>query len=138
VLLFVTGCGPSTAATTTPDPATLLPADNGKPTQMSTPTSPIPVDPNLQDLIQKAKEDLAKRLSLSSSQINLLDAQAVVWPDSSLGCPEEGMAYAQVLTPGYLIRLEVNNQELEYHASRKTIIYCENPSPPVPGAPTDN
>jgi hypothetical protein len=101
---------------------------------MSTPTSPFPLDPNLQDLVQKAREDLANRLSLPLSQINLVLAEEVTWPDASLGCPEEGMQYAQVLIPGYQIRLESGGQEFEYHASRKTIVFCEKPSPPVPGA----
>jgi hypothetical protein len=101
---------------------------------MSTPTSSVPFDSNLQDLIQKAKEDLAQRLSLPSSQINLLVAEQVVWPDSSLGCPQEGMLYAQVLTPGYLIRLAFGKHEFEYHASKRTsIFYCENPTSPAPG-----
>lgn len=101
-----------------------------------TPSMPTPVDPALQSLIEKAKEDLAHRLSILGTQINLVEATAVTWPDASLGCPREGMAYAQVLTPGYLIRLEANGKTYEYHASRGTyIIYCENPTPPVPGTP---
>jgi hypothetical protein len=48
------------------------------------------------------------------------------------------MAYAEVLTPGYLIILSVNNEEYEYHTSKGTeVIYCENPNPPVPGMPGD-
>ena len=98
---------------------------------------PTPAFSDLQKLIEKAKEDLAQRLSVPVNQINVVDAQEVLWPDSSLGCPEKGMAYTQVLTPGYLIRLESGGQEFEYHASRKTFIYCVNPSPPVPGASPD-
>jgi hypothetical protein len=61
-------------------------------------------------------------------------AEQVVWPDSSLGCPQEGMLYAQVLTPGYLIRLAFGKHEFEYHASKRTsIFYCENPTSPAPG-----
>ena len=26
---------------------------------------------------------------------------SVTWSDASLGCPQEGFAYAQVITPGY-------------------------------------
>jgi len=109
----------------------------GDATQM---TQPLPTvsDPGLQGLIEKAKEDLAQRLAISVNEIILLEATSVVWPDASLGCPQEGMEFAQVLTPGYLIRLESGNQEFEYHASRGAyIIYCENPTPPVPGTPPD-
>lgn len=103
-----------------------------------TPSLPAPADAGLQRLIETAKEDLAQRLAISAKEIILLEATSVVWPDASLGCPQEGMAYAQVLTPGYLIRLEFGNQEFEYHANKGTyIIYCENPTPPVPGTPAD-
>ena len=27
----------------------------------------------------------------------------MTWPDASLGCPQPGMTFAQVLTPGYLV-----------------------------------
>jgi len=103
-----------------------------------TPTPPTVSNPSLQSLIEKAREDLAQRLSISVNEIILLEVTSVVWPDASLGCPQEGMEFAQVLTPGYLIRLESGNQEFEYHASRGTyIIYCENPTPPIPGTPAD-
>ncbi len=102
------------------------------------PFLPTPFASGLESLIEKAKEDLAQRLSSPVTQINLVEATAVVWPDASLGCPQEGMAYAQVLTPGYLILLELGNKEFEYHSSRDTyIVYCENPIPPVPGTPVD-
>jgi hypothetical protein len=65
-------------------------------------------------------------------------ATSIVWPDSSLGCPQDSMVYAQVLTPGYLIVLETGGKVYEYHANRDTyVIFCENPSPPVPGTPGD-
>ena len=107
----------------------------GKPTQML-PTMPAPFTPDLQNLIDKAKEDLAQRLSISITQIRFIEVNEVIWPDSSLGCPQEGMVYLQVLTPGYLIRLEYANNQYEYHSGKGTeVIYCANPTAPVPGAP---
>jgi hypothetical protein len=103
-----------------------------------TPAPDTPLAPGLQSLVEKAKADLAQRLSISASDITVLDAASVTWPDASLGCPQEGMLYAQVLTPGYLIRLQTGDQEFEYHASRgTTVIFCENPMSPVEGTPGD-
>lgn len=94
--------------------------------------------PGLQNLIETAKTDLARRLAVSVNDIVLLEAAGVVWPDASLGCPQEGMEYAQVLTPGYLIRLQFGDLHYEYHTGRgTTVIYCENPSPHVPSTPGD-
>ena len=101
-------------------------------------TPTLPADAGLQFLIDKSMADLAQRLAVSIDEIILLEATSVVWPDASLGCPQEGMAYAQVLTPGYLIRLRSGGQEFEYHSSRGTeVVYCENPMPPVEGTPGD-
>lgn len=103
--------------------------------------SPMPQStpfPSLEILITTATEDLARRLSIPISEIVLLDAQAVTWSDSSLGCPQPGMLYTDVLTSGYLILLSVNNKNYEYHTGRGSDIFlCENPTPPVPGLPGD-
>jgi hypothetical protein len=97
---------------------------------------PTPADPILQTLIEKARTDLAQRLSVPGTEIVLLQATSVTWPDGSLGCPQQGMEYAQVLTPGYLIRLRSGDREFEYHASKGTFVtYCENPSPPILDTP---
>lgn len=150
VCLLLLGCNvqdlPATG-TTTPRPAetaqvirtptTPVSPTQGDSLQMTPSTSP-PAASGMQNLIAKAMEDLAQRLSISRSQINLVEAKGVVWPDSSLGCPQPGMAYAQVLTPGYLFILSADDIEFEYHASRGTeVIYCENPNPPIPGTPDD-
>jgi hypothetical protein len=65
--------------------------------------------------------------------ITLIEAKGVTWSDSSLGCPQEGFAYSQVLTAGYLIALEDANDRYEYHAGKgPNVFYCPNPQPPVP------
>ena len=97
--------------------------------------NPTPT-PGLEKLIETAKNDLAGRLSLPAAQIILIDARSVVWPNSSVGCPQPGMLYADVLTAGYLILLQADGQNYEYHAGKSSDAFlCENPTPPVPGMP---
>lgn len=95
---------------------------------------PTPANPGLPTLIENAKADLAQRLSISTTQINLVEAAEVEWSDSSLGCPQPGMDYLQVITPGYLILLETDGQSYEYHSNRDMyFVYCDNPtSPSIP------
>ncbi len=91
---------------------------------------PNPSDPEIQKLIAIAIEDLAKRSSISSGQIQFKEAFEVTWPDSSLGCPNPSSMYMQVLTPGYLIRLQAPSGIFEYHTDKRgAVVYCENPSP---------
>lgn len=93
----------------------VAPPNQGEPVQMPTPI-PIPADAGLQNLIDKAKTNLANRLSISVDQIVLREATSVVWPDASLGCPQPGMVYIQVPEDGLLIKLQVGDQIYPYHS----------------------
>jgi len=72
-----------------------------------------------------AVTDLAQRLGIAKSAVTVVKIEDVQWPDASLGCPQPGMMYAQVITPGYLITLNANGQSYEYHASQSRVILCE-------------
>jgi len=94
----------------------------------------FPTDLDPQALTDSAKADLAQRLSIPATQIKTIETKEVVWPDSSFGCPQPGIAYAQIPTAGYLILLAYSGKEFEYHVDmRGNTFYCENPLPPVTG-----
>jgi hypothetical protein len=65
-----------------------------------------------------AVEALAKNLGLDASQIEVISTEAVEWPDGCLGITQEGIACAQVVTPGYKIVLEANGKQVEYHTNQ--------------------
>jgi hypothetical protein len=47
------------------------------------------------------------------------------WPDASLGCPQQGMFYAQVITPGYVVVVAGGGKRLEYHTdTRDRAVFC--------------
>lgn len=64
-------------------------------------------------------EDAAKNQNLSAAAITVLSGKPVDWPDGSLGCPEPGMVYTQVITPGYLVVVDAGGVTLEYHLNRQ-------------------
>ncbi len=82
-------------------------------------------NPQLDNLVQQARADLSRRLGIAATSITVASAEAVEWRDSSLGCPQPGMMYSQIITPGYLIVLQANGQNYEYHAGRTSVIYCQ-------------
>ena len=101
-----------------------------------TSSAPTPANAAMQSVIEKAKEDLVQRLSISVAEINLIEITEVEWSDSSLGCPQPGMEYLQVITPGYLIRLEANETQYEYHSNKDTyVVFCEKQNPFAPLKP---
>jgi len=76
-------------------------------------------------VMKRAKEDLASR-DIDKEQIALAAVKAVNWPDTSLGCPEPGMVYAQVVTRGYRMLLSYDRKIYEYHSDQgNRVIYCQ-------------
>jgi hypothetical protein len=127
-LVFLLVSCNGTGTPTLPDETLAQPAsppmvtDTGTESEMPQPTSP----PGMESLIEKAKEDLAQRLSVPITQINLIEAKEVVWPDASLGCPQPGMRYKQIPEDGALIVLQVQGTTYEYHnGGSRGLFLCE-------------
>ncbi|MCI0549989.1 MAG: hypothetical protein L0287_03465 [Anaerolineae bacterium] len=95
-------------------------------TEQMTPSLSTSTSSGLESLIEKAKEDLAQRLSISVTQISLVQAAGVVWPDSSMGCPQPGMVYLQVPEDGALIILQADGKVYKYHyGGSRGLFLCE-------------
>jgi hypothetical protein len=88
-------------------------------------------DQEVGPLVEGAKADLAQRLGIRPSMIDVQSVNEAKFPDASLGVPEPGKVYAQVITPGYVIRLVVEGQTYEYHASDERLVFV----PQEGGAP---
>ena len=130
--------------TQTGAPATLSTPVNlqgqGFPPGQSTPTPfPTPAALASQSQVERAKQDLAVRLSISADQIVLTDFQEITWPDSSLGCPQPGMAYTQVTVDGISIQLQVGDRVYSYHGNgSQPPFLCERVGPIGPMEPPKN
>ncbi|MGH3503507.1 MAG: hypothetical protein ACRDQA_21795 [Nocardioidaceae bacterium] len=85
------------------------------------------------DPTRQAVADLVRRLEVPAEEIDITAVEQVTWRDSSLGCPEPGHMYAQVLTPGWRIMLGHRGAVYEYHAALDGgARYCDNPQEPLP------
>jgi len=81
------------------------------------------------DAVDMARRDLASRLGIAESQITTERVEEVDWRDTSLGCPQPGRMYAQVITPGYRIILQANGKTYEYHSDQRgNVVFCATPS----------
>ncbi len=65
--------------------------------------------------VAAARRDLADRLDLSEADILVTQVAAVDWPDACLGLPRPQEACAEVITPGFLVRLQAQGVPYEYH-----------------------
>lgn len=84
--------------------------------------------------VDAAVAELVERLGLAdASAIEILSVEEVTWPDRALGCPQKGMQYAQVLTPGIRIVLAHDGTSYSYHGGNGRLpFYCARPQAPAP------
>jgi hypothetical protein len=95
------------------------------PTPSVEPTVDI-VPPGAQHVVALAWEDLAERLEVDREAIEVISVEAVEWADASLGCPQPGQMYAQVVTPGFRVVLEARGETYVYHTDREqTVVLCD-------------
>lgn len=72
-----------------------------------------------------AREDLAERFDFNPLTIKISAIEKVEWSDSSLGNPEPGMFYTQVMTPGSRLVLESNGATYTYHTSVDRVVFVK-------------
>lgn len=77
------------------------------------------------EVVERAIGDLASRLGLSERSVGIVSVEARMWSDASLGCPQPGKMYAQVVTPGFQIRLEAQGKVYDYHTGMGSIVLCD-------------
>lgn len=126
VALLLYACKPGSA--TQPTTPTITQSD---PPPLKSPSiqdiekpTPSPLDSTPEDLedyppaVWAAIEDLALHLDISPDQVQVISFQEEEWPDSCLGLSVPDEMCLQVITPGYLILLDVNGQRYEYHTDQ--------------------
>lgn len=115
------------ACETAPPHATLI-ATPGRETPEEAPPmeNPPTVSPQAQDAVEAARAFLARHLDIPADEIALLSVEPETWSDSSLGCPQPGHYYLQVITPGYRILFEAQGREYGVHTDRsgRQVVLC--------------
>ena len=87
-------------------------------------------------MLTPAVTDLAARLRVDDSDIQVLRATAVIWNNGAVGCPKSGVDYTEALVPGFWVVLGHAGKHYSYHAARKgTLKLCENVLIDPTGAP---
>ena len=124
LLVVLSACGGSEGQA----PPTVAPAAKGERQSPASPTTmPPAATPTAEPAaVQAVRRELAGRLGVAVSRLKAVSVEPVAWPDASLGCPQEGYAYAQVVTPGYRVVMEHNGQRYTYHtnATASLVVTC--------------
>ena len=117
VMALVTACGADSADQGTEVPTTV-------PEGESTTTT----EDRDMALIDAAIADLATRIAVPETEIEVVAEESVTWPDGGLGCPEPGKSYTQALVQGGRIVLGYGEKVYVYHYGDNTQpFFCKNP-----------
>jgi hypothetical protein len=85
-----------------------------------------PASANSPSAAELAQQIVAERIAIDPSLVTISESTAVDFPDASLDCPQPGMAYAQVITPGYRVTAEAQGEFFDIRVSGSRAIICEN------------
>ena len=81
-------------------------------------------------LVSRAIKTLGEYLNVdidsSSKDFTLLSVEKVEWSNPSLGCPEPGFFYPQVIVPGSLVSILYQEKIYPVHMSDKRSTICSN------------
>jgi hypothetical protein len=116
------GAEPSTSIR--PAPSIAFPA--------TVPPKPTTVTGEVPDAVMAAVQaDLSTRTGKDATTATVVTAEAVEWPDGSLGCPQKGVMYIQQITPGYQVVLELDGTTYDYRVAGEgtTVRLCEGLKP---------
>jgi len=127
VMMLLTACGRPTTSSPTESP---LPT---APVSPISPISPLPVpqgeSTTKEQKLEALRVQVTEQLGLSAAALTLVSVEQVTWPDTSLGCPQPDMTYAQVLTPGWrVVFVDENGQKYNVHTAEKReyFVICES------------
>ena len=76
------------------------------------------------DVRRAVVADAARRFKVPESAVVLTHAEQLTWSDGSLGCPEPGQFYTQMLVPGFRVVAKTSAGELYHTDARGNVKTC--------------
>jgi hypothetical protein len=93
-----------------------------EPGDSPTPSKAVVPSEKQDALVGRAVSDLREHLGVQAAEVTVVSVEPTEFPDASLGVPEPGKSYAQMITPGFVIRLEANGEVYGYHAADERVV----------------
>ena len=91
------------------------------------------IDPNSPIAVNAARQFLADLLSIKPITIKVVDYSSRDWPDGCLGIAEKGISCLQVITPGYLVTLELDGITYKIRTNTSGTLIKLDTTNPQPG-----
>ncbi len=88
---------------------------------------PVTGEEDLPPAVQAVLEQVSQQTGVEVRNIEIVTLEQVDWPDACLGLPETDEACADVVTPGFRVELQVNNQTFEFRTDESGAIIRQAP-----------
>lgn len=88
---------------------------------------PVTGEEDLPPAVQVLLEQVSQQTGVEVQNIEIVTLEQVDWPDACLGLPEGDEACAQVITPGFRVELQVNDQTFEFRTDESGAIIRQAP-----------
>jgi hypothetical protein len=75
-----------------------------------------------ENLVNLCISDVTARMAVPEKDVKVISVFSTEFRDTSLGCPQPGRGYADVITPGYIIKLDAAGMTCEYHTDKASSI----------------
>jgi hypothetical protein len=119
--LIVAGCSSAAApSVVAPSPTSAVGAS---PIVPENAISPVPSDVPA-SIVEAVVADIAKTAGVAADQVEVVSAEPVTFPDGSLGCPQPGLAYTQMVVEGFKIVAKVGETVYDYRGSGTSFRRC--------------
>jgi hypothetical protein len=94
--------------------------------------TPTPVEgegATMDPVATRALQHLSAETGIQQDAMTIVSREEREWPSSALGCPQPGMMYLDVITPGFLIVVEAEGEQYNLHTNVEgnNVIICDNP-----------
>jgi hypothetical protein len=74
-----------------------------------------------EEAVEKARNDLARRVNVDASKISESSVEDADFPDMALGAAEDDEMSGQMITRGWRIRLSAGGKDYEYRADKNQL-----------------
>lgn len=128
-------------ATATPEASPEIPARPTRPIPAGLATVPPTAEAEVgelpAELMARLQADVEARTGRPAAELQLSRAEAVTWPDGSLGCPQPGLLYTQAIVDGYWVVWQTAaGQEFDYRVTAAGQFTLCQPGLPIGQRPT--
>jgi hypothetical protein len=94
----------------------------------STPANPVLEEVIPPDVALNVQNQVSEALGVPVENIQLQNIEKMDWPNSCLGLPSQGdEVCAEVITPGWLLTFNINNQEYQYRVDSTGTVVRQEP-----------